>query len=101
MTLYAIRHKPSGLIMPLLAKNRGYSWWNPPQVPSNKELGVPRLLPTRKRAQQCISQWFATQNAHRTIIQSYDGEYDDIVDNKNDDRKKEDLEIVEVELQLP
>lgn len=98
MTLYAIRHKETGLFMPLLKRNRGYSHWNPPELLKNIDTGVPRLLTTRKKAQQCISQWFTFPNGKRGVSQSHDGEWDDIVDFKPDGRKKEDLEIIQLEL---
>lgn len=93
---YVIRHKASGEIMPQCIK-RGYSHWNPStgQIP-NTSLGVPRLIPSRRTANNVINRWVTFPNGERSSYQSYDGEWDDSVDFKEDGRKKEDLEVVEV-----
>lgn len=99
MIFYVIRHKASGELMPQ-CKRSGYSNWNPDKglVP-NTSLGVPRLLDSRRKAARCIVQWNSMPNAHnRYYVGSFDddGGYD--IEVKPDGRKKEDLEIVEVEL---
>lgn len=98
---YVIRHKATKQLMPELRRTRGYSHWNPskPDSPNSldpeKILGVPRLLPSRRKAQRCIDQWNSIPNGKQGW--TYDGEMVD-VDIKPDGRKKEDLEIIEVNL---
>lgn len=99
MIYYMVRHKASGEFMPELKRGRGYSHWNPstnsmPQLA--KVIGVPRLLPSRRTAQRVITQWTTLPNAHNTY--DHDGEVD--LDIKDDGRKKEDLEVVEVNIEV-
>jgi hypothetical protein len=97
LTFYAIRHVKTDKLFPEVKTRGGYSHWNPDnsKMP-NIFKDVPRLFKTRKTAQKCIIEWFACQNGRRMLMQSNDGEYDDIVNTKEDGRKKEDLEVVEV-----
>lgn len=100
--LYGIRHKETSEFMPLMKRGRGYSHWNPSNLEAHKiyaRLDIPRLLISRKQALKVISSWFAGQNGKHTSYQSYSGEWDDIVDFKSDNRKKEDLEVVEVRVE--
>lgn len=95
MTFYAIRHKDTGKYMPLMKRGRGYTHWNPNNKEKEKiyaELPIPRLLISSKQARRCIDSWTELPN-------SYGGRYDgDIKLGKDDGRKNEDLEIVEVKL---
>jgi len=103
MIYYAIRHKESSKLMPEVRTRNGYSHWNPsnPNAPESMFHNNPRLFDTENRAKLCIAQWFACQNGIRSIIQSsHTGEYDEIVDIKKDNRKKEDLEIVKVQITI-
>jgi hypothetical protein len=101
MIYYLIRHKSSGKYMPQAKKNRGYTHWNPSNQNNPVEfndglvnaLSVPRLLPSKKMALACIVQWAFLPNA----TTDYDG---DIKLGKDDGRKKEDLEVVEVCLKI-
>lgn len=97
-TFFVIRHIASGALMPQAKRNRGYSHWNPAAVGKvfDVALDVPRLLRTRNSAARCIAQWAACPNGRHTSYQTYSGEYDDAVDFKDDGRKKDDLEVVEV-----
>lgn len=104
LVYYAIRHKATGELMPQFKKDRGYSHWNPGN-PNAEELiaslGVPRLLSMRGKAARCINQWSNNPNGrHRNYTNSITGEWEDFTDYKPDDRKKEDLEIVEVILEI-
>jgi hypothetical protein len=90
---YLIRHKATQEIMPQMKKGRGYTHWNPgnkdaPELKGNA--GIPRLIDTRRKAAACINQWVANPNASNDM----DGD----IQIKLDNRKKEDLEVVEVEL---
>jgi len=95
-----IRHKATGEYMPQL-RNKGYSHWNPshPEVKLvGTRTGCPRFLKDEKQAKKCIDMWFTFQNGYNSYYQIHSEEFDDIVDFKKDDRKKEDLEIVKVEV---
>ncbi len=97
---YAIRHKATGQFMPQL-RGRGYTFWNPASTSPtnnlghNKNLGTPRLLPSRRKAVGCINQWNCNPNASMRGSSGMFGEDIDIAVTP-DGRKKEDLEIVEV-----
>lgn len=103
MIYYMIRHKASGEFMPQTERNRGYTHWNPstPDTSlSEKRLtGTPRLLPSLRKARKVISQWYHMPNAFNNFRGSYLGDDEAIVDIKPDGRKKEDLEVVEVDIQ--
>jgi hypothetical protein len=99
MIYYAIRHKATLELMPQIKRGRGYSHWNPSKVQGSfldgaKLVGVPRLLPSKRVAQRCIDQWNAIPNGRMGF--DHEGEVE--LDIKSDGRKKEDLEIIEVEL---
>lgn len=99
MKFYLIRHKASNTLMPQARKNRGYSHWNPSTEHSfEAALDVPRLMTSRKSAEACISQWVALPNGRQTSYTTYDGEWDDMVDFKEDGRTKNDLEVIEADL---
>lgn len=96
---YVIRHKATGEIMPSLRRGRGYSHWNPSSsegVDPKKILGVPRILKSRKQAQQVINQWYALPNAEYRGYVTSSGEDDYDICTKEDGRSKEDLEVIEV-----
>ena len=100
MIVYAIRHKRTGEYMPLMHRNKGYSHWNPdrPEVKVNQVTKVIRLVESEAHAKNIIKAWFCMPNAHQTYIQSYDGDYFDDMEFKEDGRQKEDLEIVAFKL---
>lgn len=102
MIYFLIRHKATGEYMPQLERGRGYSHWNPAAIATTevfrprKLLGVPRLLPSRRVAARCIVQWDLNPNSYMGQKSGYDDDL--IVEFKDDGRKKEDLEIVEVDI---
>lgn len=105
MIYYAIRHKASGQLMPQMKRGRGYSHWNPSNPDPEKKvyaiMPTPRLIDTRKRAMACLAQWAAMPNAKyfgHTDFETGYKEYD--LATKRDGRKKEDLEVVKVELRI-
>jgi hypothetical protein len=103
MIFYAIRHIKSGKLMPEVKTRGGYSHWNPDNstIPEEIFLDVPRLFRFSKKAKKCIIQWFACQNGRRSFGQnSYTGEYDDFINFEKDGRKKEDLEVIKIELRI-
>lgn len=97
---FAIRHKATKELMPQMRRGRGYSHWNPDNPHSiefcyRMALGIPRLLESRKRALNCITQWFCQPNAKNFYS-------DDGVDLsiKDDGRQKDALEVVEIRLEI-
>lgn len=91
---FCIVHKATGVFMPQMRHNRGYSHWNPAsgRPDTDASLPIPRLLASEKQARRCIVQWASLPNARNAV--SYDGEPDITV--KPDGRKKEDLAVVPV-----
>lgn len=106
MIYYMIRHKATGEFMPELRRGRGYSYWNPSKEDTlnvfthRKLTGTPRLLPSRRTAHRAIVQWNAMPNARLMVNHSFFGEEDEKIDIKPDGRSKEDLEIVEVNIEV-
>ena len=104
-TFYLIRHIATQQVMPLCRRNRGYSWWNPNRKDDKESrpkvlfLEIPRLLKSEKQAKKVIAMWRAFPNGKHSFYQSsYDGEYNDSIDFKDDGRKKEDLEVIKVRM---
>jgi len=98
---YMIRHKASGEFMPELRRT-GYTHWNPStnSIPSTIT-GCPRLISSRRKAARCIVQWANLPNAREHQYQSgmYGEDWDIEFKTKDDGRKKDDLEVVEVNIQ--
>ena len=97
VTFYAIMHKESLELMPFMRRGRGYSYWNPDNpkmhgIARRLSLSIPRLLESKKKAQRCIAAWNCMPNSRN----DQDGD----LDIRPDNRKKEDLEVIEVELQF-
>ena len=90
--------------MPELKRGRGYSHWNPgnkdeySQVSQRKLIGTPRIFPSRQAAHRSIVQWNALPNSYNGYRSGPFGDDDYQIQIRDDGRKKEDLEIVEVEL---
>lgn len=101
---YMIRHKDTGEFMPELKRTRGYSHWNPGVVDTltifNKQklLGTPRLFKSSNQARRCVLLWAANPNAKAKQYQRSDGEWDEEFYTKPDGRKREDLEVVIVDI---
>lgn len=101
MTLFVIRHKATGKLMPqLTGRARGYSHWNPSRATTLKkaETGIPRFLSSATQARQCIAQWNANPNGIYKGYTSFAGEDDYFTDTTDDGRTKDDLEVVMVEV---
>lgn len=104
MIFYLIRHKATQEFMPELERGRGYSHWNPGKVPTTevfrprKLVGTPRLFLSRGSAVRTIAAWFNNPNAYMSYSRSSSsfGSDDPDLTVKDDGRKKEDLEVVEV-----
>lgn len=100
-----IRHKATGEYMPELRRGRGYTHWNPAKhetathLGRRKLMGVPRLFPSRGSAHRSIVQWNALPNSYSGYRSGPFGSDEYEIRIGNDDRKKEDLEIVEVNIE--
>ena len=90
--------------MPELERGRGYSHWNPAKVNTaenftrRKLVGTPRLFPNRGSAARSIVQWNAVPNSYNGYRQGPFGSDEPEIQIKDDGRKKEDLEVVEVDI---
>jgi len=100
MIFYVIMHKATGFLMPQAKKNRGYSHWNPAILNNKMEsaLGIPRLLDTRRKAANVVSQWASQPNLEVRRSMSYEGSEDYSLDSKPDGRTKDDLAVIEVNI---
>lgn len=98
-TYYVIRHKPSGELMPVMNKGKGYTHWNPSTKPgqSIKHSHTPRLLKSLNQAKRVVGIWAHLPNSFREYI-PYTGNNE--VETKDDGRKVEDLEIIAVKLKV-
>lgn len=98
ITLYGIRHKATGKLMPLFKKNRGYSHWNPGSTYTHelvaKDTGIPRLLKSLKQANAVIRLWYQNPNMERSFSTYPDGDEYDYIQTRYDGRIKDDLEVV-------
>lgn len=102
MNYYVIRHKASGLLMPQLKKNIGYSFWLADNDLMMNALPVPRLLPSEKQAKKVMVEWakgifewkveLPKPNNHRLFHKK-------VRRIKDLGRKQDDLEVVQVVLQ--
>jgi len=106
MIYYMVRHKATGEFMPELRRGRGYTHWNPGKYETathlgrKKLIGVPRLFPSRKSAIGTITQWNALPNAYAGFRSSGPFGSDEYETNTtNDGRSKDDLEVVEVNIE--
>jgi hypothetical protein len=91
--LYAIRHKPTGAYLPMRWESRrGYSHDEP--TPG----AVPRLFKNEKAAKAALKAWLQG-TWERSISQSYDGDYDEVLSTTPQPSRHEDeMEIVELGL---
>lgn len=94
MKFYAIRHKPTGTILNI-NWTKGASYWDPISI--EIDAIPPRLFTTLRAAQNFINSWL-----RGTVKQHYDdengGSYLEITPVPT--RKRDDLEIIPVELAL-
>ena len=103
MTLYVIRHKATGKLMPQMKRGRGYTHWNP-GVPTLHyqqvfaAMDIPRFFSNEKTAKACVVQWAYLPNARMKFGMSYQSEENVYLDTRQDGRTKDDLEVVLVEV---
>ena len=100
--MYAIRHKPSGGYLPRPNGHAGRGGSHvEPRVFKDGSGHIPRMFPTMAGAKAALGQWL--RGKHKGIREYEDGYYytvgADIVPCP--DRKREDMEIVTVEVTLP
>lgn len=101
MIYWVIRHKATGELMPQMAKDRGYTNWNPNTNKSPRQaLGVPRLFDKLRSANISAKRWASMPNAHNRYYTSSYGEDVDGIITRDDGRKLEDIEVVKVDLVL-
>lgn len=100
MKFFALRHKASKTLMPLIRRGKGYTHWNPskPIKFATRILNVPRLFESERVALKALNAWATMPNAEMRGYTSYAGEDDYDFFTKEDGRTKDDLEIVPVEL---
>jgi hypothetical protein len=102
MIYHLIRHKATGEFMPELERGRGYSHWNPAVEPTERRFrqrkltGCPRLFSSRAKAIRSIAAWNAYPNSYMGFRAGPFNTDDYEIQIKDDNRKKEDLEVVEV-----
>ena len=105
-TYYMVRHKATGEFMPELKRGRGYSHWNPSKVDTanhfgrRKLIGVPRLFPSWSSAYRTIVQWNALPNSYNGFRSGPFGSDEYEIQTTNDGRSKDDLEVVEVNIEV-
>lgn len=97
LLFFVIRHRATLKLMPLMKRGRGYSHWNPGRPDGEKvyaETNTPRLLTSRKQAENVIKMWVKFPNAHTHITEStWMGDGDEVLDWKEDGRSADDLMI--------
>ena len=86
--VYAIRHIPTGKLMPVTRHARGSSYWTPDKVTPQ---GVPRLFPTRRGATNAMTAWL--QGEWVPVWDQEDGCIG-AVPEKRPERKKGDVEVI-------
>lgn len=104
MTYYILRHRETGLVMPLFPTNRGYTNWDPEyeagaRAAIGPRLGeVPRLFATRAGAVQARSKW--AEGVFRAFYDSSTGDGGINVSQPLTPRSVDDLDIEAVELRF-
>lgn len=95
---YVIRHKATGELMPQMKRGRGYSSWNPTSADKVYAItNVPRIIFGLRTAKRIVSLWNSIPNGNMSWAQNSDGGHQ-YLDIKPDGRKKEDLEIVPIQI---
>lgn len=99
MIYWVIRHKATGELMPQMKRSRGYTNWNPnTNDPPRQALGVPRLFNKLRSANTSARLWVSAPNAYNGYYtSSYVEDIDDII-TREDGRKKDDIEVIKVDL---
>lgn len=105
LTVYAIRHKPSGEFMPARMSRCGFggwSWWREPNQgePYDK---TPRIFPTKTGARNALSAWLAgrwVQVIEKTGNWEEPEESDNycVPEKTENARNRDDMEIVSFSL---
>ena len=108
MRVFAIRHKPSGALMPQI-RGRGYTaidasdWEKCETFARHKKTGVPRIFPSRIHAGRALFAWLQGEWTQQGTGGSsmYGDDYDVYTappSTPPEDRKKDDMEIIELKL---
>lgn len=83
-----------------MRRGKGYSHWNPGIEGNIVDAAedIPRIFPTKIRAKRAITAWVVFANSSYKGYTNHLGEDDYDIQSKDDGRKKEDLEVVMVEM---
>jgi hypothetical protein len=103
ITVYVIRHKPSGgyLPMPRGRLGRGGSHTEP-VIPDGSIEKHPRLFPNEKNAKNCLAAWLHGKYVASRGGGGLDNEYwEEIGIDHQAHRVREDMEIVPIAIGLP
>ena len=92
-TYHILRHKETGVVMPLFPSNRGYTHWMGEAMPS----APPRIFATELAAKRARGMWAKGVATPRFIYYNEGAEHDGI-DFEDAGRSKDDLEIVPIVL---
>ncbi len=104
LPFWLIRHKPTGAYLPEPAgrMGRGGSYVEPTPYPSENPGERPRLFESRLGAQRALTAWLRGKVHRSSGYDSYDMEYYDDLDLEPvPSRKKDDMEIIQVDLMVP
>lgn len=99
-TFWVIKHKPTGELMPLMKRNKGYTHWRPGN-PDDKlyQISVPRLFSKKAYAKAAINWWLKGKTSMHVYRDSFSFDCDvEISTAQVPNRKADDLEIVPVNL---
>lgn len=103
ITVYVVRHKPSGGLLPAPRgrMGRGGSHTEPVHFNGSKET-FPRFFPTAKNAKNCLAAWLHGKVvAYRYSSGPHDYDYDEDIDViPQPNRRKEDMEVIPVTITL-
>ena len=104
MRFFAIRHKPSGHLLPLVWGTRGGRGFTCVE-PADPTVCPPRLF-TRQQDAKCALSWWLRGETRVTMSRSYSGvfgEADDSEDwstNRRPERKSDEMEVVGIRLSI-
>lgn len=105
ITLYAIKHKPSGGYLPIPRGRLGRGGSHTePMIPDGSIEKQPRLFPNEKNAKNCLAAWLHGKYvAYRGRDYGLDGAdyYEEIELKPQPHRIREDMEIVPITINLP
>lgn len=102
MHFHAIRHKPTGQLMPARitrSASRGWTHWNPNR-PHAEQSRAPRLFDTERAANNAVTQWLKGPVVWKHYGDPIDGDVK-LVHQIKPWRRAEDVEVVPVDVEVP